>query len=115
VSICNAKPRRGKDITNAKIPVARSYTLPFSKYGSARSCKQFSARNTIFCDNHTRSSLEARVALGILNTDLGDVRQYLARFWNLLYIFSSVVYFIFVVQIKYSCIFVKRSSFCHAF
>ncbi|CAB4010379.1 Hypothetical predicted protein [Paramuricea clavata] len=80
VSICNAKPRRGKDITNTKIPVARSYTLPFSKYGSARSCKQFSARNTIFCDNHTRSSLEARVALGILNTDLGDVRQYLARF-----------------------------------
>ena len=72
VSMCNARPRRGKEITNTKLPVARSYTLPFSKYGNARSCKQFSA-------NHTRSSLETRVALGILNTDLGDVRQYLAR------------------------------------
>ncbi len=80
VSMCNAKPRRAKEITNTKIPVARSYTLPFSKYGSARSCKQFSARNMLSCDNHTRSSLETRVALGILNTDLGDVRQYLARF-----------------------------------
>ena len=79
VSICNAKPRRSKEI-NTKLPVARSYTLPFSKYGNTRSCKQFSARNTLFCDNHTRSSLETRVALGILNTDLGDVRQYLARF-----------------------------------
>lgn len=81
VSMCNARPRRTKEITNTKTPVSRSYTLPFSKYGSARSCKQFSARNTLFsCDNNTRSSLETRVALGILNTDLGDVRQYLARF-----------------------------------
>ena len=72
VSMCNARPRRAKEITNTKIPVARSYTLPFSKYGNAMSCKKFSA-------NNTRSSLETRVALGILNTDLGDVRQYLSR------------------------------------
>lgn len=80
ISLCNAKPRR-KEIANTKQPVARSYTLPFSKYGSAYSCKQFSARNTIVYDNFSKrsSSLEARVALGILNTDLGDVRQYLSR------------------------------------
>ena len=80
VSICNSKPRRAKEMPNTKLPVARSYTLPFSKYGTTRSCKQFSAWNSVICDNNnTRTSLETRAALGILNTDLGDVRQYLSR------------------------------------
>lgn len=81
VSLCNSRQRRSKARTTRKVPVTRSYTYPFfNKYGS--SCKQFSARNSIFSvDSHNKrsSTLQTRVALGILNTDLGDVRQYLTR------------------------------------
>ena len=84
VSLCNTKPRRAqaKKVTTAKTPIARSYTLPFSKQGTiSPSCKQFSARNALLNEHYTQSSLEKRAALGILNVDSGDMRQYYARVW----------------------------------
>lgn len=83
VSLCtNAKSRRtqGKLATTAKKTVTRSYTLPFSKHSSSVSCKQLSPTNSLLRENTGRSSsLETRAALGILNIDNGDMRQYLAR------------------------------------
>lgn len=82
VSLCNAKLRRGhqsKESRTVKTPVARSYTLPFSKHSISLSCKQYSARNAMLNEHNGCSSLETRAALGILNIDSGDMRQYFAR------------------------------------
>ena len=85
VSLCNAKLRRGhqsKESRTVKTPVTRSYTLPFSKHSISLSCKQYSARNAMLNEHNGCSSLETRAALGILNIDSGDMRQYFARVWH---------------------------------